>query len=133
MSRQWVKVWVKESLFGTIRFDFTPEERGIWYELIILAGNCRLEGIIAAGDKVPYPHSWIAATLNVPLKLLEVTLKKCQETNRIEENGTGIKIINWSKYQSEYDRQKPYRKNKQIRETDPEKYSNDKYAKHYTQ
>ncbi len=109
MARRWIKVWVQESLTGTVRFDFTPAERGVWYDLLILAGNCRLDGIIAAGPGKPYPHSWVAGTLNIPVGLLETTLKKCEESDRVHENKDGIQILNWAKYQSEYDRQKPYR------------------------
>ena len=65
MARRWIKMWVQESLIGTVRFDFTPAERGVWYDLLLLAGNCRMEGVIAAGPGRPYPHGWIAGTLNV--------------------------------------------------------------------
>ncbi len=109
MARRWVKIWVNECLTGTVRFDFTPAERSVWYDLVILAGNCRMEGVVAAGSGRPYPHNWIAGTLNIPLELLEVTLTKCEESGRIREDGDGIHILNWQKYQSEYERQKPYR------------------------
>ncbi len=112
MARKWIKLWVQECLTGTMRFDFLPEERGVWYDLLILAGNCRLDGIIAAGPNKPYPHNWIAGTLNIPPELLEETLKKCELSDRISENCDGIHILNWKRYQSEYDRQKPYRKAK---------------------
>ena len=105
--KRWVKLWVQESLIGTVRFDFSPAERGVWFDLLILAGNCRLEGIIAAGPGSPYPHNWIAGTLNIDIELLESTLEKCKLSDRIVENGNGIEILNWGKYQSEYDRQKP--------------------------
>jgi len=112
LARRWVKIWVHESLTGTIRFDFTPAERGVWYDLLILAGNCRMDGIIAAGPGKPYPYNWIAGTLNVPLELLESTLEKCRLSERIYENNDGIHILNWHRYQSEYERQKPYRERK---------------------
>ena len=109
MSKRWVKLWTRECLAGTIRFDFTPAERSVWYDLLILAGDCRQDGVIAAGQGVPYPHEWIAGTLNIPLKLLETVLVKCKKTDRILEDNQGIYITNWARYQSEYDRQKPYR------------------------
>jgi len=40
------------------------------------------------------------------------TIKKCKESDRIEENHNGIRILNWMRYQSEYERQKPYRQAK---------------------
>jgi len=120
--RKWIKLWVKESLIGTIRFDFTPAERGVWFDLLALAGNSRFDGVIAPGEGSKYPHPWIAATLDIPLELLEQTLEKCQQSRRIIEDADGIHIVNWTKYQSEYQRQKPYRQKEkppQTGETDP--------------
>ena len=129
MARRWVKIWVTESLTGTMRFEFDPAERGVWYDLLVLAGNCRQEGIIAAGPDRPYPLTWIAGTLNVPLPLLKRTLDKCKESERIGMNGTGmIKITNWEKYQSEYDRQKSYRQPKKRCDDDPDKFIKGKYG-----
>lgn len=109
MARRWIKLWVAESLRGTIRFDFSSEERGVWYDLLIMAGDCREDGYIAPGEDRGYPLEWIAGALNIPLKLLERVLKKCVDTDRIEMTDKGVLIKNWTKYQSEYDRQKKYR------------------------
>jgi len=109
MARRWVKFWVAESLRGTIRFDFTPAERGVWYDLLILAGDCRQDGLIGPGSGVSYPLKWIAGTLNISSLLLRKTLKICKSSERIEINQNGIRILNWHKYQSEYERQKPFR------------------------
>ncbi|MBA7483024.1 hypothetical protein ES705_28335 [subsurface metagenome] len=118
--RTWVKMWVNESLEGTIRFDFTPAERGVWYDLILMAGRCRVPGVISANETTPYPHSYIAGVLNVDLGLLETTIDKCKASGRIEEIEQGLKLTNWEHYQSEYERQKPYRQQKQ--EGDPDKF-----------
>lgn len=128
MARQWVKIWVKESLRGTMRLDFTPAERGVWYDLIVLAGDCRQEGTIAPGPGREYPIKWIAATLRVPPALLKRVLQKCVESERIHMNGDGITILNWNKYQSEYDRQKPYRERKKEQSEDPDKFIQGKYG-----
>jgi hypothetical protein len=112
MARRWVKLWVSESLRGTMRFDFTPAERGVWYDLLLLAGDCRQEGLISPGKDQHYPLRWIAGTLNISPSLLNRTLEKCKTCSRIEVNGNGITILNWAKYQSEYERQKPFRKAK---------------------
>lgn len=115
-SMRYIKLWVAESLEGTIRFDFEPEERGVWYDLLLLAGRMRQKGLIAAGPGQPYPRRWIAGVLNVPEDLLDCTILKCIETGRISENSNGLLIVNWVKYQPEYDRQKPYREAKRDRE-----------------
>jgi len=112
MARRWIKLWVADSLRGTMRFDFTPAERGVWYDLLILAGDCRQEGLISPGENAQYPLKWIAGTLNISTSLLKKTLEKCKTFNRIEVNSHGIRILNWSKYQSEYERQKPFREAK---------------------
>ena len=107
--RTWVKMWVAECLEGTIRFEFSPAERGVWYDLILLAGRCRIPGIIAANENAPYPHNYIAGLLNIDPELLETTLEKCKKSERIIEDERGIALLNWEHYQSEYERQKPYR------------------------
>ena len=119
--RRWIKLWVAESLRGTIRFDFTPEERGVWYDLLALAGDCRQEGLIAANENHPYPAKWVAGVLNISEGLLERTLKKCLDSGRIATGDNGVQIVNWGRYQSEYDRQKPYREGKKEREARLEK------------
>lgn len=109
MARRWVKLWVAESLRGTIRFDFSSAERGVWYDLLMLAGDSRQDGLIAPSSGVAYPLKWVAGTLNISLNLLQKTLEICKKSTRIEVNGNGIRILNWQKYQSEYERQKPFR------------------------
>ncbi len=112
MPKKWIKLWVAESLRGTIRFDLTSEERGVWFDLLAMAADGRHDGFIAPNNEHGYPDSWIAATLNISLKLLKRVITMCEETNRIERTPLGLHIINWSKYQSEYLRQKPYRDKK---------------------
>lgn len=109
MARKWIKLWVSESLRGTIRFDFTPAERGVWYDLLALAGDCRQDGLISPGKGLSYPPKWIAGTLNIRQDLLKKTLDICEKSSRILINGDGIKVLNWKKYQSEYERQRPFR------------------------
>lgn len=100
--RQWIKLWTAESLRGSIRFDLTPAERGVWYDLLAMAGESRTPGTIQATDGVPYPWPWLAQTLNIPLELLEQTLDKLssKKTKRIELNGDCIHITNFDYYQA---------------------------------
>lgn len=108
-KRTWIKLFCYERLHGSVAFQLTPAERSVWDELLCLAGLCGLEGLIADRDSRPFPHSYIAHECHISLELLETTLAKCIEEGRITENEHGIYLTNWSKYQSEYDRQKPYR------------------------
>ena len=122
--RPWLKLWAVESLEGSIRYQLTAEERGTWYDMLVLARICGQDGNIADRDGRPFPHSFIANRLNISLELFETTLKKCKAEGRVSENEHGINITNWKKYQSEYERQKPYRHKGE----DPEKFDKQKYG-----
>lgn len=108
-KRTWVKFWVSECIDGSLREQLEADERGVWYDLIILSARCRVPGIISSNEKEPMSHRRIAGILNIRGELLERTLKKCLEQERISIDGKGlIAILNWRKYQSEYQRQRLY-------------------------
>jgi len=96
-------------LHGSVRWELEPEERATWVDLLLLAGECSKGGLICDNDKKPLPIQYIASHFNVSLKLLERTLMKCEAQNRISREDGILKVNNWNTYQSEYDRQKPYR------------------------
>ncbi len=126
--RTWVKFFITGWLHGSIRWQLEPAERSVWADLICLAGECGKEGKIIDNDDQPYPLSYIASHLNIPLELLSNTMTKCQEQGRLNLNGTGIlEIVNWAVYQSEYDRQKPYREAKKCSD-DPNKFTKGDYG-----
>lgn len=108
--RTWIKIYPIDCLDGSIRYQLEPDERGVWYDLLNFSAICVEPGVISDKDSRPYPHSFIANRLNISVELLERTLDKCKQEGRISENTSGIHITNWKAYQSEYDRQKPYRK-----------------------
>jgi len=116
--RDWVKLWIKESLLGTIREDLTAEERGVWYDFLLLAGNSRIPGIICANSTTPMPVKRIAGILNISEALVKQSIKKFLTSGRIKLDEQGIiHIENWAKYQySDYDRQKKFRQRQE--ETD---------------
>src|SRR6266550_4956328 len=117
--RQWVKLWVNEWLDGTTRFELTAPQRLVWIDLLALAGRSRFPGYVYAGEengkRIGYPMGYLAGVLqmdetalNNALKLLEyhghITLEEVAPEKYV------IGIIKWEKYQSEYLRQKAYRK-----------------------
>ena len=113
MPRTWVKLWCHNWIHGTLAWDFEDlAERGAWACLLALAGECRQDGIIGAGPGRPYSHEWIGAILRIKLDFLEAFLLKAEAHDMIHENKDGIHIVNWPKYQSEYQRQKPFREQK---------------------
>lgn len=124
-KRTWVKIFVTGWLHGSIRWQLEPDERGVWADLIVLAGECGKEGILCDNDDKPYPRNFIASQFNIPLELLDRTIAKCRHDGRIDDRDDLIVISKWKSYQSEYERQKPYRgKNKD----DAGKYDNQKHG-----
>ena len=117
---KWIRIWTEETLEGS-----TFEEmggctkslafRGIWFSLITLAGNSSIPGKICFTEKTGYSINQLSDKLKINEKLLEEALNflSGKEINKIEiiknKNELIIKIINWIRYQTEYERQKKYR------------------------
>jgi hypothetical protein len=109
VPRRWVKIFCYEALHGSVSYQLSEAEQSVWVKLLCLAGLCGNEGVIADHDLRPFPHDFIIHELHTTEATFESTIKKCKEEGRVSEDGRGIVITNWTKYQSEYDRQKPYR------------------------
>ena len=125
-KRSWVKMWVSECLEGTIREDLEPDERGVWYDLILYSARCRIPGVISANETQAISRWRLAGILNIPQDLLDRTIQKCVESGRIEiDKADLLHIVNWKKYQSESDRVMSYQKKKNG--PDPEKFKEGQY------
>ena len=124
-KRSWVKLWVTGWLHGSIRWQLDPAERGVWADLLCLAGECGQEGKICDNDGRPYPREFIANQLNILQILLDETIAKCKHEGRLEDKDDVIIISNWQTYQSEYDRVKKYREKPP---DNPDKYIEGKYG-----
>jgi len=98
-SHPWFKKYSKEWLSGSIRFDCSPAERSVFDDFLCLGNESRTRGVIQANDETPYPHSYLASMLNIPLELLESCIKKFTEQDRIRENKTGIVVLNFDYWQ----------------------------------
>lgn len=93
------KMFSREWLEGSIRFDCDSGERGVFIDLISLANESRARGIIQANPTTPYPHTWIASRLNISPELLDSCLHKFTQQGRIHENTQGIEVLNFAFYQ----------------------------------
>ena len=107
--RTWIKLYVTGMLHGSVRWELAPDERSTWVDLLLMAGECSKGGLIADNDGKPFPPQYIANHLNIPLELLERTLKKCEAQDRISREDGVIAVRNWKVYQPEYQRQQVYR------------------------
>ena len=117
--RTWIKIFCEKWLRGSIRQE-TPEVRGVWVDLLALAGDSAYGdiGTISLGNECGLTDEQIAKILNINLSQWIEIKKRLIETDRIAVNGYNeIHIVNWKKYQSEYARQKKYRKKLQSKVT----------------
>ena len=119
--RTWFKIYAEQWLKGSIAEE-PLAIRGLWASLLALAANSEYGDIgkIQVMDSVGFTDEQIAKLLKVPKDEWMQGKKRLIETERITvHNDTNvIAILNWSKYQSEYHRQKPHRSEefKRIRE-----------------
>lgn len=130
-KRSWVKLWVNEWLNGTTRFEMTDAQRAFWIDLLAMAGWSRIPGIVCAGQVngiyVGYPITKFQSLLSEPMDV-EATLELFERSGKILIEITQeipiklykITLINWDKYQSEYQRQKKYRK--RLQQSDRKSY-----------
>lgn len=110
-SRTWIKIHCDKWFDGTIRQE-TPTLRGVWVDLMALAGSGRYgdTGEIKLADGVGLTDAQIAKILNIDAGTWADSKTRLLVTDRISSDAENvISITNWCKYQSEYERQKKYR------------------------
>lgn len=113
-SRKWIKVFCSKWIEGTLREE-TPDIRGIWIDLLALAGTGQYGDIgeIKLTNGVGYTDEQIGEILHINKALWHKAKARLVATDRMKISPRGaISITNWSKYQSDYERQKPYREAK---------------------
>lgn len=127
-SRRWLKLYPERCLNGSIRYQLTSAERGVWYDLLCFASLCDQAGKIADRDGRPYPDDFVANRLNISYELYESTLTKCIGEGRLARNGNQcLEVVNWNTYQSEYERQKQYRQTSESNNSDVFKFYEDNF------
>jgi len=94
----------------------SPFERGVWIDVLVLAGSGSYGdlGLITLTAKQGVNDQDIASILTISMSKWKLCKRLFRDLDMIQVyNGNGyknvIKITNWSKYQSEYGRQKSYK------------------------
>ena len=103
----WRKSWSKANLDpdGTKR-KLTPLQRSIWDDCLDLAEMADFTGTLTVRKGVPYTLEQLASIFQTP----KTAIKEALEVFRRHEMlGADWSIINWKKYQNEYQRTKQYR------------------------
>lgn len=123
MRRAWIKIHCRPWLQGSLRKEH-ESLRGIFADILAAAGDSDFgpPGEIWFGDEVGFTDEQFAGLLKVPLKRWLIYKERLSNHPDPKENrisflkgigGYGIKVLNFPYYQSDYERQKPYRKKKE--------------------
>ncbi len=102
---KWLRLWVDEIIKGTTFDELSLSERGLWFSLLLLAGNSLTPGIVEMRKAVKYPQETLATLVNCDRKTLQKCLKKLISVGKISLLKDGrLAIVNWSKYQTRYEK-----------------------------
>ena len=94
----WFPWWPDKWIFGSVRIEFTPAERGIWVDMLSLASKDN--GHIRANEETPYPLAQLAGMLIIPEEELDAAIKKFIKFKKLTmlKSGT-LYVTKWEKYQ----------------------------------
>jgi hypothetical protein len=87
----WFPVWVDKWLFGSTRIELQPDERSVFFDLIVLSKKD--DGYIRANKAVPYLENQLCGFLNIAPELLKRTLEKCIKAKKIKKLADGTLFI----------------------------------------
>jgi len=112
----WRKSWPKLNIFGKngdgvcSKRNLSISSRALWDDYLDLAALSPIRGKICLSINIGYTQEQLAEILRFPLDLINQCELNLLEYKMIDiKNNRVIDIINWKSYQSEYDRQLPYR------------------------
>ena len=108
-GRTWIKLHCDGVIHGSVTYQLSEAEQAVWMKLLAFAGIINRDGEISDNDGRAFPREFIAQEIHTTTKNLDSTLEKCIDEGRITEDKQVLYITNWKAYQSEYNRQKPYR------------------------
>jgi len=112
----WRKSWSKINIFGKdgdgncSKRKLLPEERSVLDDYLDLAEISPIRGQICIAKDIGYTIEQLSQILVTPKDTLKKAEEKLKQMDIITVDGNRvIRIINWKNYQSEYERQLPYR------------------------
>jgi len=94
----WFPWWPDKWIFGSVRIECTPAERGIWVDLLSWASKD--DGHIRANEETPYLPQQLAGMLIIPEDELNDAINKFIKMGKLIKTKTGtLYIAKWDKYQ----------------------------------
>jgi hypothetical protein len=115
-SRTWIKIYPDRWLDGSIREE-SLEVRAVFIDLLALAGSGRWgdAGVVKLTENHGYSYQDLSKIFGISVRKCKQIISSLIETDRISIDSRGIICITkWSKYQSEYERQRSYREAKKV-------------------
>jgi len=106
---RWVKLHTQETLFGTTRHELEPAERSLWFDFLCLAGDSPEPGVICVAPGIPHTDDQLCHLLNVPPALLKRATDKMLKAGKLEHRDGCPAIVNWTRYQADYERVRLHR------------------------
>jgi len=98
VDKFWFPWWPEKWLWGTIRIECTPAERGIWVDLLSLASKD--DGHIRANEETPYPLRQLAGMLILTEEELNDAINKFIKLGKLTKTKTTtLYVTKWEKYQ----------------------------------
>ena len=102
---KWIRLWVDEVVKGTTFDELNLAERGLWWSLLLLAGQSLNPGIVEIRKGVKYTEETLASVVNCDPKSMRKYLKKLISVGKIDRLEDGrLQIINWQRYQTRYEK-----------------------------
>ena len=97
-SKTWFPFWVDKWIFGSMRIEFSLEERAIWVDFLAIASKDG--GYIRANEDIAYPSEQLAGMLMIPVDKLKAAIESFIKKEKLKrlKNGT-LLIVKWEKYQ----------------------------------
>ena len=97
VGKIWFPIWIDKWIFGSTRIELEPDERSVWVDLLAL--SYKDNGYIRANEGTPYNAKQLAGLLVITEELLERTIQKCVQTNKIEiKNDQTLYVLNFETY-----------------------------------
>jgi len=94
----WFPWWPDKWIFGSVRIEFTPAERGIWVDMLSLASKDN--GHIRANEETPYPLQQLSGMLIINESDLNSAIEKFIKTEKLSRTESGtLYVTKWDKYQ----------------------------------
>lgn len=112
----WRKSWPKLNIYGTngdgkcSKRQLAPDERSVWDDYLDLAQLSPIRGKVCVAIDIGYTQEQLSKILKTPISIISRAEHNLLKLKMIEiDKNRVIILLNWKKYQSEYNRQLQYR------------------------